>query len=144
MSRARNRTKNRGHKHLRQQARKAQAANDVIQDTAAVFTCSKETAADFASQCERALDDLDVDLRFNQVAHELWAGRPGRAQELAAALAAFAQERERHIAALRQVQEQLQALVADESYHEHLDPPEAYRDFVRQRLFPDSASASTT
>jgi len=111
-----------------------QLEDDVVRDTAAVFTCSSRTAADFASQCNSLREDLACDIAFNRVAHEIWTGRPGRAEELAAALDAFLAERQRHEAALAELSRRF-ATLADESIHEHLDPPEAYRDLVRQRVF---------
>jgi len=108
--------------------------DDVVRDTAAVFTCSSKTAADFAAQCNSQREDLACDIVFNRLAHEIWIGRPGRAEELAAALEELLAERERHEAKLAELGRRFGALAA-EDLHEHLDPPEAYSDLVRQRVF---------
>ena len=60
-------------------------------DTAACFTCSTEVAEDFAYRCLRGREDVEYDLL--RVAHEIWRDRPGPAQQIAEALAAFAAER---------------------------------------------------
>jgi hypothetical protein len=111
-----------------------QLEDDVVRDTAAVFTCSHKTAADFAAQCHSRREDLACDITFNRLALEMWTGRPGRAAELAAALNALLAARQRHDDELASLGRRLSAL-AEENLHEHLDPPEAYCDLVRQRVF---------
>jgi hypothetical protein len=110
--------------------------DEVAEDTAAVFTCSEKIVDDFSGQCARGLEELETDLQFAQIAHEIWQGRSGRAQELAEALAALHAEHERRREALTALHARFEALAADSSWHEHLDPVEQWRDFVRKRLFP--------
>lgn len=126
----------------KQEAREARELEELVHDTAAVFTCTYEISRDFADQCGDALETLDADLAFNRVAHEIWAGRPGRPQELAEALAALQRERERHVTELRELEKRFRTLAADENWHEHLEPPEAYRALVRERVFPDTKPSS--
>jgi DNA repair ATPase RecN len=113
-----------------------QTAN-VIQDTAARFTCSTEVASDFADQCASALEDLDCDLAFNRVAHEIWAARPGAGQQIAEALADFMSERERHAQALTALQQRFTALRDLGPQHEHIEPIAEYRELIRARLYPE-------
>ena len=67
----------------------------------------------------------------------MWAGRPGRARDLAQTLAEFVIERERETAALTVLRQRFAALAADELFHEHLDPVEQWRDFLRSTILPD-------
>jgi hypothetical protein len=120
---------------------KDQLIDDVVLDTAAVFTCSEKVAQDFSSQCDERLAELESDVAFNRVAQDIWAGRPGRAAELASALAALVAERERQIRTLTELGARFAALAADDSFHEHIDPVEPWRDFVRKRLFPETIPA---
>jgi hypothetical protein len=126
----------------KRQQKRASDNSDVIQDTAAVFTCFHETARDFAYQCESGSDDLEIDLAFNSLAYEIWQDHP-RARALAVALADFIAERRRHLEALADLGRRFDAL-AQQELHEHLDPPEKYRALVRDRLFPDPRSAPST
>lgn len=124
----------------RQQDREARDRDALVQDTAATFTCSFDTAKDFAYQCSRALDDLNTDVTFNRLAHEIWAGRPDHTPELTAALEDCLRERERHMAELRQLEKRFSAVAATNT-HDHLDPVEDYRKLVRERIFPSSSTA---
>jgi hypothetical protein len=133
---SRRKKRRRPHHRPLQVERSRQLQDDVVQDTAARFTCSTKTAADFAAQCLSRREDLDCDIIFNRLAHEIWVGRPGRAEELAAALADLLAERHRHDAALAALGQRFRAL-AQEERHEHLAPPEDYRALVRQRVFED-------
>jgi hypothetical protein len=109
--------------------------DDVIQDTAAVFSCLHETAQDFEYQCKTNVEDLKGDLRFTQFAHEIWSGKPGRAQELSAALDALRTERQRHLDTLTTISRAFTRL-ANDNIHEHLDVLD--KEYVRRRLFPKS------
>jgi hypothetical protein len=109
---------------------------DLVEDTAAIFTCSWETAADFASQCDSAIDAIECDLTYHHLAHEIWSAKPG-ALELTAVLADYQSELGRHIAVLRQLQARFASMCTETAPHEHLDPIEKYRELVRQRLFPE-------
>lgn len=108
--------------------------DEISEDTSAIFTCSDKIAGDFASSCRKALEDLGTDLQFARLGLEMWQGRSERTQELAAALAATLAEHERRRDALRALADRFDALAADHSWHEHLDPLETWRAFVRERL----------
>jgi hypothetical protein len=108
--------------------------DEIAQDTTAIFTCSDKIAADFASSCRKALADLGTDLQFARLGLEMWQGRSGRAQELADALKATLAEHERRREALVALCARFDALAADGSWHEHLDPLETWRALVRERL----------
>jgi uncharacterized coiled-coil protein SlyX len=112
----------------------------VIQDTAACFTCSRQIAKDFVAQCDSRLEDLEADIAFNRAAHQMGAGRPGRAQDLAQTLAEFVTEREQEAAALTALRQRFAALAADEFFHEHLHPVEQWRDFLGRTILPDRPS----
>lgn len=127
-------------RHKRRQAPERPSWDDIIQDTAACFTCSRQIAEDFVAQCDSRLEDLEADIAFNRAAHKMWAGRPGRAEDLAQTLAAFVTEREREAAALTALRQRFAALATDELFHEHLDPVEQWRDFLRTTILPDPPS----
>ena len=111
---------------------------EVVADTAAVFTCLQMIANDFAYQCGDESENVEADIAFNKVALEMWSERTGRAQDLVAALVALADARERHRQMLIETRNRFIAIADDESTHEvHLGPPEAYRDLIRKRLFPE-------
>lgn len=110
----------------------------VIRDTAAVLSCLHETSQDFAYQCKTNGEDLEGDLRFTQLAYEIWQHeKSSHAQELAVALADLRAARQQHLAALAVLGERFIKL-EKENTHEHLDVP-SY-DYVRSSLFPESAS----
>ena len=116
--------------------RENQRQNDVIQHTAAILTCAAETAGEFAYVCTHAKDELEVDLPFNQLALEIWRAQPQAPQSLLAALEELLAEQLRHQATLHRIAQQLQCLADDPSFHIHLGSSEAYRELVRNRLFP--------
>jgi hypothetical protein len=107
----------------------------LVQDTAGVFTCVTKTAEDFAYQCDSACDDLEGDLVYNRLAHEIWSGHPDRAPALIEALAELAAERQRHLDALTALGQRFDQLAADDR-HDHLEPLQTYQELVRRRLFP--------
>jgi hypothetical protein len=110
---------------------------NLIMDTAARFTCSTQVAEDFAYQCLRGREDLEHDLLYNRVAHEIWRDRPGPAQQIAEALAAFAAERERYVQALQELERRFSALAQQGPQHEHLEPVDKYQELIRSRIFPE-------
>ena len=129
---------NKEQKRRRRHRREAQRQDDVVNDTAARFTCAAETADDFAYQCAQAQQQLDIDLLFHRLALEIWNERPARAQRLVDALEELLAERMRYRQTLQRIGQQLQRLADDPAFHIHLDPPEAYRELVRSRVFPQS------
>jgi hypothetical protein len=81
-------------------------------------------------------EELELDLPFLHLALEIWRESPQAPPALVAALEALLTERLRHQQAIHQIRQRLEALAADPSLHIHLDPSDAYRDLVRNRLFP--------
>jgi hypothetical protein len=114
---------------------RAEQAEVVVQDAAAVLTCSSEVVANFSYECQRVIEDVEDDLGYYAVAHEIWLNRPGRGRQIAEALAAFLAERQRQMAAMTAIRNRFDALASDD--HEHLEPIDHYRALVRQRLFPN-------
>ena len=110
---------------------------NLIMDTAARFTCSTEVAEDFAYQCSRGREDVEYDLLYNRVAHEIWRDRSGPAQQIAEALAAFAAERERYVQTLQELEKRFSALAQQGPKHEHIEPVEKYQELIRSRIFPE-------
>ena len=129
-----------GNEHKRRRRHKRQAQDDVVHDTAARFTCAAETADDFAYQCAHAHEALDIDLLFNRLALEIWNERPAHAEVLVVALEELLAERLRHRHTLQRLEQRLQNLADDPSFHIHLEPIEAYRELVRSRVFPQSSA----
>ena len=113
----------------------------LIADTAAVFTCASSIARDFTEQCTDGEEAVEADLAFNRVALALWNARPGL-EALGLALDAYATERQRHLEALKELGNRFSTLAADPELARHqLNPPEAYYDFIQERLFPDSVES---
>lgn len=137
MSRERKLTKQQKRQRRGRKQQPQDARADVVADTAAVFTCSKETADDFTYQCQRRREDLQMDLDFTRVALDIWRDQPGQGPPLTDLLTALAAEHERHFAAILELGRGFAALAA-QNIHEHLEPPEKYRDFVRKKLFADA------
>jgi hypothetical protein len=132
------------HDKRRQQAqREAQQQTAVVEDTAARFTCAAETADDFAYQCTRAQEELDLDLLVHRLALEIWREHPDRAPALLEALEELLTERLRHRQMIERISERLQTLADDPAFHIHLEPVEPYRDLVRSRLFPQPPAKSS-
>ena len=140
MARRKKPSPSRQHQRPPRQKRQAQQQEDVVQDTAARFTCAAETADDFAYQCAHAQEALDIDLLFNRLALEIWKERPAHAEALVTALEELLTERLRHRQSLQRLAQRLQSLADDPSFHIHLEPIEAYRELVRSRVFPQSST----
>jgi len=133
----RNKRKIKKHKRERREQHEREQENNVVQHSAAILSCATETAADFAGQCTQDREDLDLDLPYLRLALDIWREQPqAPTAALLAALEALLSERLRHQQALTQIAQQLQHLAAEPSLHIHLDPIERYREWVRQRLFP--------
>ena len=113
--------------------RQDQVLEDFVEDTVGRFTCSTETAGDFAFHCHERAEELDAHLVLARLAHEIWNDKPQVA--LAAALADLASEEQRHRDALAELGRRFDSL-ADEQSHHHLDPRDAYRPLIRERLLP--------
>jgi hypothetical protein len=114
----------------------AQKLDELARDTARVFTCLTETAADSATECERRLLDVDSDLNYRRVPLEIWRERTGPGQALASAMAALIAENERHRQVIAELFQRFEG-IASQGIHEHIAEPETYFELVRTRLFPD-------
>jgi len=126
----------------RHEQREAEQQNNVVQDTAARFTCAAETADDFAYQCTHAQEELDLDLLVQRLALEIWREHPDRAPALLEALEELLAERLRHRESLERLGQRLQTLADDPAFHIHLEPRDKYRNLVRSRLFPPPPTKS--
>jgi hypothetical protein len=124
-------------RHHRQEAQRRQRDLDLIQDTAGRFTCSTEITEDFVYQCTDGIEGIEVDLAFNRVAHEMWRDHPAHGQQIAEALAAFIEEREKYLQALTALKQRFEAIAQQVPQHDHLAPIEKYRELVRARMFAD-------
>jgi hypothetical protein len=114
----------------------AQKLDELAHKTARVFASSYETAVDSAAECEQRLLDVDADLNYRRVPHEMWRERTGPGQPLAAAMADLIGENERHRQVLAELFQRFEAIAA-QTAHESLAEPESYFELVRTRLFPD-------
>lgn len=134
---ARKRSTSRGRKRQPRRPPRTGAAlvDDLVQDTAARFTCSTKTLSSFLYECDADTEDVDCDLPYNDVAVEIWRDH---SPALANVLADFAAERRRHLATLADIRRRLEELNSDSTLdHLHLDPVEKYRALVRDRVFGD-------
>lgn len=129
----------------RQHRRKQRDDNELdelVDEMTGHFTCSYELAKDFAVQCEERQSGLDYDVAAARLAREFWSGQPGpRAQQVLALLAEFEAAAQRHFDLLADLSRRFDACADDHGHedHEHLEPVDAYRERLRQRLFPDPA-----
>ena len=129
---------NRAERQKRQENRAKTETEDLVYDTAGVFTCAFELANDFAWQCDNNIEDLESDTLFNQIAIEIWRDHTGPMKELPQVLTDLLAERDRHRAALSDLEVRFKTL-ADMNHHEHLEPIETYRQLVRERLAQQEA-----
>jgi len=139
MTRPRQRSKIKKHGSQRPKPKtEAQKLQDDIRETARVFTCAQQTAEDCATECERRLEDVDADLNYRRVPHDIWSGRPGRVQVLATAMAELITENERHKKVIAELFQRFEDLAAQQDFHEHIEPPDKYLDVVRALFEPTS------
>ena len=106
-----------------------------ITDTARVFTCAFETAEDSSTECERRYIDVDMDLNYRRVAHEIWRDRTEIGPALATAMADLIAENERHRLVMIDLYRRFEALAIDPALRVTIDRPEDYFDIVRTRLW---------
>jgi hypothetical protein len=139
----RNKRKIKKQKREQREQHEREQENNIVAHSAATLSCAAETAADFAGQCTQDLEDLHLDLPYLRLALEIWREQPqSTTAALLAALEALLSERLRQQQALTQIGQQLEQLAADPSLHIHLDPIERYREWVRNRLFPQQPEAT--
>lgn len=108
--------------------------DNLVQDTAARFSCSTEIANDFADQCQSRAEDLEFDIIFTRLANEIWQDKSEA--PLLALCDDLLAEAQRHREVIIELGRRFRALAAEERHH-HLDPPHALRPLIRQRLFPE-------
>ena len=110
--------------------------DEIVQNMAATYTCSTETARDFADRCSDRLDDLEYELDCTRIAVDFWSETPDHAAPLVDVLRELAAEHERHAAAIVDLRSRMVELTNNEGIHHHLDqPPEHYQNQLRLRLF---------
>jgi hypothetical protein len=108
----------------------------IVEDMAMRYTCSTETARDFADRCSDQLDDLEYELDCSRIAIDFWSDAPAHAAPLVDVLRQLAAEHERHAAVIADLHRRLIELANDEAVHHDLDQsPEHYQDQLRLRLF---------
>jgi hypothetical protein len=76
---------------------------------------------------------LESDILFNRIAVDIWRDHSGSMKDLPQVLTDLLIERERHRAALTDLEVRFKAL-ADMNHHEHLENIETYRQLVRDKL----------
>lgn len=109
--------------------------NDIVEDSAAVLTCATEAADQFASVCDRFLEELELELPYLQVAMEIWAEHPELAQPLRHSMQQLMHLLTSQETALKDIKQELDRLATDPAPHVHLDPVERYQKLIRERLF---------
>jgi hypothetical protein len=113
-----------------------QEIDAIIGDMATRYTCSMETARDFADRCSDQLDEMEYELDCTRVAIDFWSDAPPHAAPLVDALRELVAEHERHAAVIVDLHRRMSELTTDEAVHHHLDePPEYYENELRLRLF---------
>jgi hypothetical protein len=124
-----------GERNQREQQRQREL-DAIVEDLATRYTCSVETARDFADRCSDQLDDMEYELDCTRVAVDFWSDAPSHTAPLVEALRELVAEHERHAAAIAALHGRMSELASDEAVHHHLDePPEYYEDELRLRLF---------
>ena len=102
------------------------------------YTCSTETARDFASQCTQRLDALEFDLECGRAALTFWAV-PNNSAPVTELLRELVIEYEHHTDALAELFHRLNKIALNSATHEHLTLPlDHYKKQLRLRLFPES------
>ncbi len=104
----------------------------LVKDTVARLGCSAETAQDMIGQCNARLEEIDIDLTFAGLAHDVWAGRAGRGAELTPLVEALMAEQLRHAEAMQALGQRFHAIAQAE--HEHLADDAVDADYVRRTL----------
>lgn len=116
----------------------ASSLRQLIEDTAATFSCSTATINDFANQCDDEIEQAEAPLVFNTIAADIWRPCQGAAEPLAGLLADYADVRTRYVQDLTEIRRRLADLAArDVLQHIHLEPLDQYRKLVRDRAFPE-------
>lgn len=119
----------------RRRERKAeQEMLETVRHTTKQLTCSAETAREVISECDTRLMDADIALVFANLAHEVWAARPGPAEKLGALLAELREELNRHAQAVHALA--LRFLPIASGNHEHLDLDAVDPEEVLRATFP--------
>jgi len=136
MSRREKRKLGKAEREARRLKKDAQELDDLVKDTAAAFRSSHEIVEDAATESGRRRADLDADLKYRRLAHEVWRGRPG-AEPIAAAMADLIAENERHLAAIEQLCQRFDELSRHPPCQLDLDAADVPEALVRQRLFSD-------
>ena len=111
----------------------AQKDEQVVRETAAIFTCSSQMTHEFVHQCDDNMDNLVCDLDYTRLALQMWRGRGGHVDMVTAVLADLLAARERHRAEIAQFRQRLTDLMAV-PHDEHLQPVEDWLPLVRKHI----------
>ncbi|HEU4731381.1 MAG TPA: hypothetical protein VFT22_25985 [Kofleriaceae bacterium] len=113
-----------------------QELDEIVGNMAATYTCSTETARDFADRCSDRLEDQEYEIDCTRTAIDFWSEAAAHAAPLLDALRELAAEQERHDAVIADLQRRMTELANNEAIHHHLDqPPTHYQNQLRLRLF---------
>lgn len=134
MSRREKRRLSKAEREARRRKRDAQELDDLVRETAAVFRSSFDTGEDSATECNRRCEDLEADLNYRRLAHEIWRGRPG-AEALSAAMADLLIENERHLIAMTDLRRRFVDLGHPAAIDVILDAVDIPDDLIRTMLF---------
>jgi hypothetical protein len=127
--------RNRPKKAERQGRAEKRARDDddvLVEDTVARVGCTVNTAEDMSAQCENRLEDIDVDLTFAWLAHDVWRDRTAGA-DLVKLIEELLAEQRRHGAAMHSLNERFLELCDRE--HEHIGDGEIDSAWVRKQIF---------
>jgi hypothetical protein len=113
-----------------------QEVDEIVENMAATYTCSTETARDFADRCSDRLQDQEYEIDCTRIAIDFWSEAPAHAAPLLDALRELAAEQERHDAAIADLRRRMAELANNEAIHHHLDrSPSHYQNQLRLHLF---------
>jgi hypothetical protein len=121
----------------------AEQEQAVVAHTAGVVTSFRGITDEFHYLCDAAIADLEGDLLYTGLGVEVWTGRSQAAKALVETLTALLQAKQAHRVALVELRSRFAALLAT-GHQETLDPPEAWEDLVRKRLFPAGSPLTVT
>ena len=116
----------------RRDRRAAAEQETLVQDTVARVGCTVNTAEDMAAQCESRIEDVECDLTFAWLAHDVWRDRI-EGKDLMPLIEELLAEQRRHGAAMHLLAQRFRTLCDGE--HQHLGDDEVDPAWVRQQIF---------
>ena len=124
----------RAERDRRRARREEEEIDEAVKETVEKLSCSVETALELVHQCDSRLVDVDIELAFTSLAHEVWAGRAGQGEQLAPLLVELTAELARHARAIESLALRIHPFI--HGAHEHLDPGVVDPAHVRRVTFP--------